>query len=181
MQALQTGAGIARLTGAIITPVAVILAGSAALVWRGRPAHPSADDLIAVLTIAALAVVLAGVGLPLLVGGARRLARLRRVARHGAACPAVITAITGLSDDPDERSVSRIDLTAQVPGRGAVAIRVRQVVPLPLVKLVGPGVRLTARVDPADPTVAVIDWRYTEPRRSVAGSALIDVAVGLLS
>ncbi|MGI5242601.1 hypothetical protein [Dactylosporangium sp. CA-139066] len=183
LPALQTGAGIARLTGTILTPVALVMAGATALVWVSLPATPSTDDWITLAVTAAFVPILAGIGLPLLVVGARRLARLRRVLREGAPARAVITAITGLSNDPDERGASRIDLAVDLPGRGTVNARVRQVVPLPLVPFMAPGVRVPVRVDPADPTVAVIDWRFAEPREriagAVAGSALVDLAAGL--
>ncbi|MEV8513723.1 DUF3592 domain-containing protein [Dactylosporangium sp. NPDC051484] len=183
LPALQSGAGIARLTGAILTPIALVMAGAAALVWVSLPAEPATDDWITLAVTAAFVPVLAGIGLPLLIVGARRLARLRRVLREGVPCAAVITAITGLSTDPDERGASRIDLAVPVPGGGTVNARVRQVVPLPLVRFVGPGVRVPVRVDPADPTVAVIDWRHAEPRERVAGamagSSLVDLAASL--
>ncbi|MEV6931165.1 DUF3592 domain-containing protein [Dactylosporangium sp. NPDC051485] len=181
LPALQTGAGIARLTGAIITPIALVMVGATALVWVSLPAVPSTDDWVTLAVTAAFVPVLAGIGLPLLVVGARRLARLRRVMREGVPVAAVITAITGLSTDPDERGASRIDLAVPAPGGGTVNARVRQVVPLPLVKFMAPGVRVPARVDPADPTVAVIDWRFAEPRERIAGSVLFDLAAGLIS
>jgi hypothetical protein len=184
LPALQTGAGIARLTGAILTPIALVMAGATALVWVSLPAAPSADDWITLAVTAAFVPILAGIGLPLLVVGARRLARLRRVLREGTPTTAVITAITGLNADPDERSASRIDLAVALPGGGTAQARVRQEVPLPLLRFVGPGVRVPVRVDPSDPTLAVIDWRFVERREriagAVAGSALVDLAAGLL-
>src|SRR3954447_4125749 len=110
LPALESGAGVARVTGAILTPIGAIMAGAAALVWLSLPAVPGTDDWITLAVTVAFVPVLAGLGLPMLVIGARTLARQRQVLRNGRPCLAVITGITGLSTDPDERGVSRIDL-----------------------------------------------------------------------
>ncbi|MFB9177948.1 DUF3592 domain-containing protein [Dactylosporangium sucinum] len=168
MSSLNSGAGAARLTGLILLPVAVLLS-FVALALRG----------VELLAVAAVAVALFATGLPLLVIGARNLARQRRVLRTGTPALATVVAVGDLSADPDEHQVTRIDLAIPTPA-GPVAARVRQVVPPALVRLVGPGVLLPVRYDPADPSVAVVDWEHAQEPRRVGGSVAVDLTIGLL-
>ncbi|MET7394768.1 DUF3592 domain-containing protein [Dactylosporangium sp. NPDC005572] len=168
MSSLNSGAGAARLTGLILLPVAVLLS-FVALALRG----------IELVAVAGVAVALFATGVPLLVIGARNLARQRRVLRTGTPAFATVTAVGGVSADRDEHQVTRIDLAVPTAG-GPVAARVRQVVPPALAGLVGPGVLLPVRYDPADPTIAVVDWEHAQEPRNIGGSVALDLAFGLL-
>jgi hypothetical protein len=180
MSSLNSGAGIARLVGCILTAVAAVMAAGTALVIATLPATPSGEDLIAAGTVAALTVVLFAAGVPMLVIGARRLARQRRVLRTGAPCHATVVAAHNVTDIDNDRPVARITLAVPVPGGGTVTAVVRQVVPPRLARSVTPGAVLPVRVDPADPTFAVIDWEHPRERHRIAGDVAVDLAGALL-
>ncbi|MFF5228313.1 hypothetical protein [Dactylosporangium sp. NPDC000521] len=183
MSSLNSGAGLARLTGCILTLVAFVTAGVSALIFVTLPAAPTSDDLIAAAAVAGVTVVLFAVGVPLFVVGARRLARQRRVLRTGTPCLATVTAAHNVTNAENDDPVARITLAVPVPGGTATAV-VRQVVPQRLRRIVGPGTVLPVRVDPADPTFAVIDWEHAQQRHSiaddVAAHVAVDIAAGLL-
>lgn len=177
MSSLNSGAGVARLVGAILTPIAVLMAAVGALLLVTLPAAASGDDLIAAWTVTALSVVLSAVGVPMLVLGARRLARQRRVLRTGVPCRATVVAAHNVTNFENPRPVARISLAVPVNGGGAVTAVVRQVVPPRLAGSVRPGALLPVRGDPADPAFAVIDWEYAQERHRIAGS--VDLAGAL--
>ncbi|MEV4513633.1 DUF3592 domain-containing protein [Dactylosporangium sp. NPDC049525] len=180
MSSLNSGAGLARLVGCILTAVAAVMAGGTALVLTSLPATPSGDDLIAAVTVAALTVVLFAIGVPLFVIGARRLARQRRVLRTGVPCLATVVAAHNVTSTEDDDPVARITLAVPVAAGGTVTAVVRQVVPARLRRSVAPGAVLPVRVDPADPTFAVIDWTHTPQRHHIAGDVAVDLAGALL-
>lgn len=179
MSSLNSGAGLARLVGCILTLVAVVMAAVAALLVATLPAAPTGDDLIAAATVAALAVVFFAIGVPMLVIGARRFARQQRVLRTGVPCTATIVAAHNVTSAEDEDPVARLTLAVPVPTGTATAV-VRQVVPARLRRAVVPGATVPVRVDPADPTFAVIDWEHAQQRHRIAGDVAVDVAAALL-
>jgi hypothetical protein len=184
MSSLNSGAGITRLSGIILTAVAAVIAAGTALIQVNLPAEATRDDRLMVVVLATLTLVLLIIGLPLLVIGAKNLARQRRIFKTGQSCLALITSIDGLENpDPQERHLSRIELAIPTVSGPATAV-VRQVVPLHLVPHLGPGVRIPVRVDRSDPTFAVVDWPDAERctiTGATAGSFAVDLAFDLLN
>ncbi|MDG6103062.1 hypothetical protein Daura_16270 [Dactylosporangium aurantiacum] len=179
MSSLNSGAGQARLVGCILTAVAAVMVGVTALLFATLPASPTSDDLIAAAAVAAVTVVLFAVGVPLFVVGARRLARQRRVLRTGTPCLATVVAAHRVTDPDNDRPVAKILLAVPAAGHGTVTATVRQVVPPVLTRIVRPGAVLPVRVDPADPTFAVIDWEHAQQRHRIAGDVGFHVATDI--
>jgi hypothetical protein len=178
---MTTGAGALRFFALASISTVLTLFIAVAIVEATEPTDLTVSRTTLTLTILiVLAVAFLAVGAWAVVVGTRGVRRIRRVLAEGYAVEATVVNIDQSATELNERPATILTLAYRDADGTMTSARVKQLVPMNLVKWLTLGYRLRVRVDRDDPRFVVIDWPEAGRRRLMSRPGLIaDVAVGL--